>query len=185
VYVRTPRKWISRSVLAGVTLAAAGIGLWHIPAVLAEDAIVIDGQDTLETYGGGGMPSSNPRVKPLLAAHPDQFVVLCVAGCGDNKTKIVQMLPKPVKARTAEFLPSAAGPGQARANGRLAADEGDDVVCVAGCTGKPGQVVQRNLDLPPPPVIAKPEDKTSDAAPSPALRAPAPEKDPEPLDIHP
>ena len=65
--------------------------------VQAEDAIVIDGQDAanLDNYGGG-MPSSNPRVKPFIEAHPDQFVVLCVAGCS-GKPKIVQLLPRPVK----------------------------------------------------------------------------------------
>jgi hypothetical protein len=184
VYVRTPRKWISSSVLAGAMLAAAGVGLWRIPAVLAEDAVVIDGQNPLDN-AGGGMPGSNPRVQSILAAHPDQFVVLCVAGCGGKESKIVQILPKPMRARTAEFVPSAAGP-EDKAKGRkgyFAADEGDDVVCVAGCAGKPGQVVQRNLDLPPP-VLVKP--KTSDArTPPPAPPAPAPEKSPEPLDIHP
>jgi hypothetical protein len=170
-------------VLSGAILAAAGVGLWHIPSVLAEDAVVIDGQDPLDD-ADGGMPSSNPRVKSTLAAHPDQFVVLCVAGCAGAPTRIVQMLPKPVRARTAEFLPSAAGPEDKakRAMGRFAADEGDDVVCIAGCAGKPGQVVQRNLDLPPR-VIAKPKDETSDAAPQPP--APTPDKGPEPLDIHP
>ncbi len=166
-------------MLAGAMLCG---GLWHIPAVLAEDAVVIDGQDPLDN-AGGGMPRSNPRVKSILAAHSDQFVVLCVGGCGGGKTRIVQLLPKPVKARTAEFRPSAAGPEGSgrRAIGRFAADESDDVVCVAGCVGRPGQVVQRNLDLPPP-FVAKP--KTSDATP-PAPPAPAPEKAPEPLDIHP
>jgi hypothetical protein len=165
-------------------LAALGIGLWHIPAVLAEDVTVIDGQDPLDTYGGG-MPASNLRVKSILASHPDQFVVLCVAGCGDKTAKIVQMLPRPVKARTAEFQPSAAGPEDKAkgAKGRFAADESDDVVCVAGCAGKPGQVAQHNLDLPPP-VVTKPKDKTWDAAPPPAS-APPPDKRPEPLDINP
>jgi hypothetical protein len=170
-------------VLAGAMLAAAGVGLWHIPAVLAEDAVVIDGQDPFDA-AGGGMPSSNPRVKSILASHPDQFVVLCVAGCGGGNARIVQMLPKPVRARTAEFLPSAAGPEDngKRAKGRFTADESDDVVCVAGCAGKGGQVVQRNLDLPPP-IIAKPKDETSNAAPQPP--APTPDKRLEPLDIHP
>jgi hypothetical protein len=98
---------------------------------------------------GGGMPRSNPRVKSILAAHSDQFVVLCVGGCGGGKTRIVQLLPKPVKARTAEFRPSAAGPEGSgrRAIGRFAADESDDVVGpavverVAKITGQPTQWV--------------------------------------------
>jgi len=162
-------------------MAAGGVCLWHVSDVQAEDAVVVNGQDApdLDNYGGG-MRASNPRVKPFLAAHPDQFVVLCVAGCSGPKSKIVELLPRPVKGRTAEFLPSAAGP-EDKANGksRFAPGESDDVVCVAGCTGKPGQVLQRDLDLPPPVVAKPPQEKSSDAAP-PAK----PEKGPEPLDIH-
>ncbi len=175
--MRTPRKWVSGSLLAGAMVAAAGITLWHITDVQAEDAIVVDGQDApnLDNYRGG-MPASNPRVKPFLAAHPDQYVVLCVAGCS-GKPKIVQLLPRPVKGRAAEYRPSAAGPA-------IPADESNDVVCLAGCAGRPGQVVQRMLDLPPP-VVAKPQKKTSDAAP-PAKPEPAkPWKGNEPLDINP
>jgi hypothetical protein len=182
VYVRTPRKWISASLFAGAIVAAGGIALWRIPAVQAEDAVVVNGQDApdLDNYRGG-MAASNPRVKPFLEAHPDQFVVLCVAGCNGPKSKIVELLPRPVKGRAAEFQPSAAGPeDKGKGKGQFAAGGSDDVVCLAGCTGKPGQVLQRDLDLPPP-VVAKPaQEKTSDAAP-PAK----PQKAPEPLDIHP
>ncbi len=54
-----------------------------------------------------GMPATNPRVKPILAAHPDQLVVICVAGC-DGKPKAVQILPRPIAGRAAEYVPSAA-----------------------------------------------------------------------------
>ena len=128
------------------------------------------------------MPRSNPRVQSLLSAHPDQFVVLCVAGCNGPTSKIVQLLPRPVKARTAEFQPSAAGPeGYGKRKGG-AASESDDVVCIAGCPGKRGQVLQRDLDLPPP-VVPKPPQEASEKPP-PAAPPPAP-KAPEPLDIHP
>ncbi len=186
MYLRTPRKWISGSLLGGALVAAAGVGLWHITAVQAEDAIVVDGQDApnLDSFGGG-MPRSNPRVQPFLAAHPDQFVVLCVAGCSGPKSKIVQLLPRPVKGRTAEYQTSAAGPDdKAKGKSRFSTDDGDDVVCLAGCAGKPGQVVQRDLDLPPPVVPKPPQEKTSDAAP--AKPEPAkPWKGNEPLDINP
>jgi hypothetical protein len=170
-------------VLAGAMVAAAGVCLWHISAVLADDAVVIDGQDAanLDNYGGG-MRRSNPRVKPFIEAHPDQLVVLCVAGCS-GKPRIVQLLARPISTRTAEYQPSAAGPtGNGKgARNRFAEYEGDDVVCLAGCSGRPGQVVQRNFDLPPPPVVPKPpQEETSEAAPP----AP-PEKSPEPLDVHP
>jgi hypothetical protein len=182
VYVRTPRKWISASVFAGAIVAAGGIGLLHIPAVQAEDAIVVNGQDAPNLDGyGGGMPASNPRVQQLLSAHPDQFVVLCVAGCNGPKSKIVQLLPRPVKARTAEFQPSAAGP-EDKSSGSATGSESDDVICIAGCPGKRGQVLQRDLDLPPP-VVPKPPQEQASEEPPPA-EPPAP-KAPEPLDIHP
>jgi hypothetical protein len=58
-------------VLAGAMVAAAGVCLWHISAVLADDAVVIGGWDAtnLDNYGGG-MPRSNPRVKPFIGHIP-------------------------------------------------------------------------------------------------------------------
>lgn len=99
------------------------------------------------------MPSSNPRVRPILAAHPGQYVVICVAGC-DGKPRAVQILPGPVTAREGGFLPSMAKIGRhaygppppAALAGRSAL--GDDVICMAGCTGKRGQIVQRVSGLP-------------------------------------
>jgi len=169
-------------VFAGAIMAAGGVALLRIPPVQAEDGIVVNGQDApnLDDYGGG-MPRSNPRVQQLLSAHPDQFVVLCVAGCNGPTSKIVQLLPRPVNARTAEFQPSAAGP-EGKRNGSSAMSESEDVVCVAGCPGKRGQVLQRDLDLPPP-AAPKPPQEASDEPP-PAEPPPAP-KAPEPLDIHP
>ena len=169
-------------MFAGAILAAARIALLHIPAVQAEDAVVVNSQNApdLDNYHGG-MSASNPRVEPFLEARPDQFVVLCVAGCNGAKSKIVELLPRPVKGRAAEFQPSAARPeDKGKGKGQFAAEDIDDVVCLAGCTGKPGQVLQRDLDLPPP-VVAKPaQEKTSDAAPP-----GKPENAPEPLDTHP
>ncbi len=186
MYLRTPRKWISGSLLGGALVAAAGVGLWHITAVQAEDAIVVDGQDAPNLDNlGGGMPRSNPRVKPFLAAHPDRFVVLCVAGCSGPKSKIVQLLPRPVKGRTAEYQTSAAGPDdKAKAKSRFSTYS-DDVVCLAGCTGRPGQVVQRDLDLPPPIVPKPPQEPTLDAAPPAKPEPTKPWKGNEPLDINP
>jgi hypothetical protein len=183
VYVRTPRKLISASVFAGAIVAAGGIALLRVPAVQAEDAIVVNGQDApnLDDYGGG-MPRSSPRVQALLAAHPDQFVVLCIAGCNGPRAKILQLLPRPVDARTAEFRPSAAGPGGKDKGKGVAANENDDVLCIAGCPGKRGQVLQRDLDLPPP-VAPKPPEEQASEEPPPV--EPAPPKAPEPLDIHP
>ncbi len=134
---------VALSFLSSLTARAESKG------ELDEGGAVLDSDDT-----GGGMPSSNPRVHPILAAHPDQFVVICVAGC-DGKPRAVQILPRPgaVTARAGGYVPSMAKMGKesygpARA-GRTAS-EADDVICLAGCIGRPGQVVQRISDLPPP-----------------------------------
>jgi hypothetical protein len=121
----------------------------------ADDKVTVEaGGRAPETEDtGGGMPSSNPRVRPILAAHPGQLVVVCVAGC-DGKPRAVQVLPGPVTARVGGYVPSAGkidkevyGPPHP---GKLAGAADADVVCLAGCTGRPGQVVQRVSDLPPP-----------------------------------
>jgi hypothetical protein len=103
-----------------------------------------------------GMPSSNPRVRSILAAHPGQYVVICVAGC-NGKPHAVQILPRPVTARAGGYLPSMAkmgkeayGPPRPAALARSSVVQANDVVCVAGCVGRPGQVVQRVSGLPPP-----------------------------------
>jgi hypothetical protein len=118
---------------------------------LDEGGTVVDADDA-----GGGMSSSNPRVQPILAAHPARYVVICVAGC-DGKPQAVQVLPRPVTARVGGFLPSTAkmgnetyGPPRPATLADKTASTQNDVVCLAGCSGRPGQVVDRIADLPPP-----------------------------------
>jgi hypothetical protein len=118
---------------------------------LDEGGRVVDADDA-----AGGMSSSNPRVKSILAAHPGQYVVVCVAGC-NGKPHAVQVLPRPVTARVGEFLPSAAkigketyGPPRPAGFADKTAGTENDVLCLAGCSGRPGQVVDRIADLPPP-----------------------------------
>lgn len=88
------------------------------------------------------MPASNPRVRGLLEANPQDFVTVCVAGCS-GKPSIVQMLPKPYEGRAGSMRTTAGG-----------ADHwgGPDnaVTCMAGCGDRPGEIVQRLPDLPPP-----------------------------------
>ena len=105
-----------------------------------------------------GMPATNPRVKSILAAHPREFVTICVAGCS-GKPSIVQILPMPATDRAGEMRTTAGsmdGSHQGRpanATGFGAADP-NAITCVAGCGGRPGQVLQRLPDLPtqrPPP----------------------------------
>ena len=104
-----------------------------------------------------GMPASNPRVRGMLAAHPGEFVTICVAGC-DGKPSIVQMLSKPFERRAGEMRTTAGsfdgpprrGPAQpAEYSGAYS----NSTTCVAGCGGPPGQVLQRMPGLPP---MAKP-----------------------------
>lgn len=103
------------------------------------------------------MPATNPRIAPILTAHPNENVVVCVAGCG-GKPRAVQILPRVVGGRSGRYVPSAGEMGQEvygpprpgrKAMGKLV-DTRDDVICVAGCIGRPGQILQRMTDLPTP-----------------------------------
>jgi hypothetical protein len=124
---------------------------------------VDDGGTVVESDdSGAGMPSSNPRVRPILAAHPGQYVVICVAGC-DHKPQAVQVLPRETTVRIGGYAPSMArmgrevqGPPSASQRARQVAAPADDVVCIAGCNRHPGQVVQTLPGLPP---SAKPQPK--------------------------
>ena len=99
---------------------------------------VADESTDVVSVGQTGMPASNARVQPILVKHRNQFVVVCVAGCR-GQVNLVQVLPKPVRKRTAQFVPAAFFGGTAA--------ESDDVICLAGCDKKAGQVVQRMQGL--------------------------------------
>lgn len=124
-------------------LAAVGALLFASTPAPAEDELVEGGKVTDIEDPGSGMPASNPRVKSLIAGRSNDFVTVCVAGCS-GKPAVVQVLPKPVEARTSAMRTTAAG--GARQPGPAAGD--NSVVCVAGCGGKAGEVVQRLPDLP-------------------------------------
>jgi hypothetical protein len=130
-------------------IAAVGALLVASTPAPAEDELVEGGKVTDIEDPGSGMPASNPRVKGLIAGRSNDFVTVCVAGCA-GKPAIVQVLPKPVEARTAAMRTTAAD--GTRQSGPSAAD--NSVTCVAGCAGRPGEVVQRLPDLPPPTVVA-------------------------------
>jgi hypothetical protein len=98
----------------------------------AEEAF--DESTEVVTVGQTGMPASNARVRPILVKHRNQFVVVCVAGC-KGQASPVQFLPKPVRKRTGLFVPAAFFGGTVA--------ESNDVICLAGCDKKAGQVVQR------------------------------------------
>jgi hypothetical protein len=138
-------------------------------AARADDEVVMDGGGDIFDVNTSGrdMPASNPRVKSILAAHPDQYVVVCVAGCG-GKPKAVQILPRRVMAREGAFVPTTGktgrrlyGPPRPGQSAAAAAAKRDDIVCVAGCMGRPGQVLQHVSGLPAP-VKVKPDKAKRD-----------------------
>ena len=103
---------------------------------LLEDGDVVDAGDV----GEKGMPATNPRVRSLLAAHPREFVTICVAGCR-GKPSIVQILPMPATARAGAMRTTAGSMGSPQ-KGRpdnaagLAAADANAITCVAGCGGR-------------------------------------------------
>jgi hypothetical protein len=150
---------------------------------------LIEGGDAVQVDDAGrrGMPANNPRVRSLIAAHPSQLAVICVAGC-DGKAKIVQLLPKPVTARLGAYQPSAGtqdDAGFAAPAPRTSVGEApknvDAVVCLAGCDGRPGQVLQR-VNLPPKPPRRLPP-QSGELPPLPAESAPSEPAANEPLDV--
>jgi hypothetical protein len=137
-------------------LAVLGAVVLSAGPALAADKVEIDEGGTVkkEADSGRGMRKASPPVRAILAAHPNQLVVVCVAGCG-GKPRPVQILPKATTGRVGGHVPTAAhGDGKVYGPPVPAAVERartrDDVVCLAGCRGKPGQVLQHVSGLPPP-----------------------------------
>ena len=146
-----------RRLVPSIAFACLTVGsvLVLAPALLPAEAeeLIEDGDvDDAGPVGEKGMPATNPRVKSLLAAHPRDFVTICVAGCS-GKPSIVQILPLPATTRTGEMRTTAGSMDgshkrrPANAAGFDAADP-NAITCVAGCGSRPGQVLQRLPDLP-------------------------------------
>src|SRR5687767_10728371 len=87
-------------------IAAVGALLFASTPAPAEDELVEGGKVADIEDPGSGMPASNPRVKGLLAGRSNDFITVCVAGCA-GKPAIVQVLPKPIEARTAAMRTTA------------------------------------------------------------------------------
>ncbi len=111
------------------------------------------------------------RVGAILAAHPDRDVLICLAGCGGGGPKIVTVRQHArvvaanagattitVKARdmsaTREMKPSSADlptldkPASPQAHPHPGSEPAvGDVICLAGCAGAPGEVVQEAIRL--------------------------------------
>jgi len=139
--------------LAVACLLAAAVLLLAPLTASAEGDEIVEGGETF-TVGDGpepGMPSSNPRVKSMLAAHPNELVTICVAGC-DSRPSIVQVLPKPTERRFGAMRTTAGSAARRPPYGvtEYSRPESDAVTCVAGCDGPPGEVLQRIPALPPP-----------------------------------
>lgn len=151
--LRASKRVSGAAALFGALCLASAALFLHSPPARAEDEILVDGEgDDIDLTNAPGMPPTNPRVAGILAAHPNQFVVVCVAGC-DGKPKAVQVLPMTEVKRAGEVRPSSADMsksnyGPPTPNGAKT-NESDDVVCLAGCTQRTGQVLQRFADLPP------------------------------------
>jgi hypothetical protein len=149
-------------------MAALAILYAHPARAEAEVKIDEGGSVVDRDDAGDGMASTNSRVSPILAAHPGQYVVICVAGCNNGKPQAVQVLARTTTERVGGYKPSMAkmgrevyGPPPPKKLTQQAVAEADDVICVAGCNRQAGQVVQRMTGLPP---LAKPKAKTKSDA---------------------
>jgi hypothetical protein len=147
-----PSVIVSTLVLTAVMLVLAPSPQRVKAAELVEGGDVVDAPE-----GGRSMSASNPRVRQMLSAHPNDFVTVCVAGCG--KPEVVQVLPAPRKQRSAEMVPTSAGPG---GPSRQTKAISNDVICMAGCGGRAGAIVQSVPSLPPPPKPVAPEAGTNE-----------------------
>jgi hypothetical protein len=115
----------------------------YAPADAGKESIITKSPGKPETAWVGadeGVADTDKRIAPVLALHSEHDVVLCLAGCGGPGISIVEIRRKPqvLAASFSEMVP--------HSSGRKLPISGD-VVCLAGCTGSPGQVVFRNVRL--------------------------------------
>lgn len=109
--------------------------------------------DPLVQSGPGG--ERDHRVGVIIAAHPDRDVLICLAGCGGGGPKLVAVRNRPAAIVAAaipaqrELKPVSAtmvAPGGAAISEHAQPPVGD-VICIAGCIGAPGEVVQQAVRL--------------------------------------
>lgn len=117
--------------------------------------------DNLVSFEPNG--ERDQRVGAILAAHPDRDVLICLAGCGGGGPKIVALRHHAAKAvdpaggatPTAELRTSSGSFALKPAAMTTSAAQPDlaakpavgDVICLAGCIGEPGEVVQEAVRL--------------------------------------
>lgn len=86
-------------------------------------------------------------VKPILARHPDSNLIICVAGCGPEPS-IVQVLPRQAETQTeSKVVPSSGELGAASKDAAPREANEVDIVCLAGCLKKRGEVVHRRAKV--------------------------------------
>lgn len=86
-------------------------------------------------------------VAPLLAMHPGSNVVICMAGCSDRPA-VVQVIPRKLaEVQTRSEMVPTSGPVTPGDEPADATPPTGDIICLAGCLDKPGQVVHRNVRL--------------------------------------
>lgn len=131
------------------------------PAPLSRIAPASADPDNLVRFEPNG--EHDKRVGAILAAHPDRDVLICLAGCGVGGPKIVALRHPAAKAtepaggetpsaelRTSSgrltVKPAAMTPTAVKPD--LTAEPAvGDVICLAGCTGEPGEIVQEAVRL--------------------------------------
>jgi hypothetical protein len=155
--------WLLLSALGLMALLSLGGNRARADEVTLDEGGAID-----DVSVHTGMSASNPRVEPILAAHPGKFVVICVAGC-PGKPSAVQVLPGPAAARVGGYVPTMGKMGSTRYGpprpAKLAAqtaEQDNNVICEAGCPGRAGQIVQRMTGLPPVEKATSPKTGTSE-----------------------
>lgn len=114
-----------------------------VPAAAAADsknrsALTTTSAEPQSAWDDISIPDTHASVAPVLAAHPDRDLILCLAGCGGGMS-IVEIRRRPQIMVSGEMIPASGG-------GRSRPDEGD-VICIAGCVGAPGAVVFKNVRL--------------------------------------
>lgn len=152
---------LTSSLAVATFFAATAILLFAATPAPAEGEVVeVEGGDAADfnAEANTGMPASNPRVRTFLDSRPNDFVTVCVAGCA-GKPSLVQALPMPHEARSGSMRTTVGriddAPGRQPEYANYGASN-DAVTCVAGCGGRPGQVVQRLPGLPSQPRVKPP-----------------------------
>ncbi|MGQ0671398.1 MAG: hypothetical protein ACT4N2_00760 [Hyphomicrobium sp.] len=133
-----------------VTAAAPDVSLGQpvlpTPAPATVPSVAIADRPTVSAmpqtaWTSDGISDAHASVAPLLAAHPDRDLILCLAGCGGRASIVaIRLRPSLVEADGGEMVPTASAEASAL-------PRAGDIVCVAGCVGKPGEVVFRNVRL--------------------------------------